>query len=202
MPSHRQYIPANDQQRGFVLVMALVLLVLLTILGITALNTTSLQQKMVFNLKEKTLSTQAAESAMELAQKWLQNATANGQSLPIDNDNTTDGLHGSEYDDSTHKATWNSLNWDSDSDIATYPNTPDGTPPIGTPIDTSKLFSSRPQYIIEYLGAVPCSSEKLSTKGGSPDCAFYRITARGFGGNRSAVTVLQSTVKVRTGGAS
>jgi len=57
------------QQRGVALVMALVMLLILTILGITAMNTSSLEEKMSGNVQESTRSFQAAESGVNSALK-------------------------------------------------------------------------------------------------------------------------------------
>lgn len=54
-------------ERGMALVMALVILVILTILGITAMSTSSLQEKMAGNVQEQTRAFQAAESGLNQA---------------------------------------------------------------------------------------------------------------------------------------
>lgn len=54
-----------SRQKGAVLVMALVILVVLTILGVTVMNTTSLGEKMAGNLQEATRAFQASESGVE-----------------------------------------------------------------------------------------------------------------------------------------
>src|SRR3989344_628961 len=59
------------RQRGVALIMALVFLLLLTILGIAALNTTSLEEKMANNVKDRNLAFQAAESALVVAENWV-----------------------------------------------------------------------------------------------------------------------------------
>lgn len=59
----------RSQQRGAALVMALVVLLILTIIGITALNTTSLEAKMANNLQETNRTFTAAESALAKSMK-------------------------------------------------------------------------------------------------------------------------------------
>lgn len=60
-------LSAAPHQRGMALVMALVILVILTILGITAMSTSSLQEKMAGNVQEQTRAFQAAESGLNTA---------------------------------------------------------------------------------------------------------------------------------------
>jgi type II secretory pathway pseudopilin PulG len=55
------------RESGVALVMALVILAILTILGISAMSTSTLQEKMAGNVQEQTKSFLAAESAMTLS---------------------------------------------------------------------------------------------------------------------------------------
>lgn len=55
------------QQRGTALIMSLVILVILTILGITALSTSSLEEKMAGSMQEVTRALEAAESGVNSA---------------------------------------------------------------------------------------------------------------------------------------
>jgi len=58
-------LPASmSRERGMVLVMALVILLILTILGVTAMSTSGLQEKMAGNAQEQTQAFQAAESGL------------------------------------------------------------------------------------------------------------------------------------------
>lgn len=54
----------NQCERGTALIMSLVILMLLTILGITAMSTASLEEKMSGNTQETTRSFEAAESGL------------------------------------------------------------------------------------------------------------------------------------------
>ena len=53
-----------DRQRGAVLIASLLILLVLTVLGVAALNTGSLQEKMAFNTQERVAAFHAAESAI------------------------------------------------------------------------------------------------------------------------------------------
>ena len=174
------------RQRGVALVMALVFLLLLTLLGIAALNTTSLEEKMAHNVKDRNLAFQSAESALILAENWLNTKT----SKP-DFTNNSMGLYTPvPADDPTP-------NWEKDiwagSNIVTYPNTPGQT---GS--GTLGKISTQPKYIIEDLATVDESGGSLTfatdykgSKKGSN--TVLRITARGTGGTNAAVVMVQST---------
>jgi hypothetical protein len=55
---------ARKYQRGTALIMSMVILMILTILGITAMGTASLEEKMSGNVQEATRAFQAAESGL------------------------------------------------------------------------------------------------------------------------------------------
>ncbi len=172
-----------DKQHGITLAISLIFLLILTILGISAMSTSSLQEKMAGNMKDKVLSFQAAESALTTAENWmrLQNTTVRAQTTDNILSPTTDGV-----------PVWRTAGrWTGNNSIE-HPN---------TPIDQSqsdvfdlRYLSDSPRYIVEDLGALPCES-KTNCGGydGAPQRFMYRITARGQGGTSNAVTMLQST---------
>lgn len=55
------------RQTGAVLIVAMILLVILTLLGVTAMNTTSLEEKMATNNQEQVRAFQAAETGLSQA---------------------------------------------------------------------------------------------------------------------------------------
>ncbi len=55
------------RQRGTTLIVAMVLLVVMTMIGVTALNTTTLEQKMARNSQELNRALQAAEAGIDIA---------------------------------------------------------------------------------------------------------------------------------------
>ena len=58
---------AARRQQGAVLIVAMILLVVLTLLGVTAMNTTSLEEKMASNTQEQVRAFQAAETGLSQA---------------------------------------------------------------------------------------------------------------------------------------
>lgn len=61
----REPCTSANRQRGTVLVVALVLLLVLTLLGVTAMNTTTLEERMAFNSQEINRAFQAAETGLD-----------------------------------------------------------------------------------------------------------------------------------------
>lgn len=69
-------------QRGAILIIVLVMLVLLTLIGTAGMRTTSLQENMASNLREDTLSFEAAEAALrsgenDVSSRYLNNTLNN-----------------------------------------------------------------------------------------------------------------------------
>ena len=122
--------------------MAMVFLLLLTLIGVTAMNTTSLEEKMAGNLTDKTRSFQAAESALITAENWI-NGLIN---KPVFPDNSV-GL----YTTATGATpVWDNLDWSGVANLMIYPNTP--TASVSGGLNTIK---TQPKYIIEDMGEVP-----------------------------------------------
>lgn len=63
------YLQTKRQQKGAVLLVALVMLLLLTIIGVASMRGTSLQENMANNLKERQLAFQGAEAALRAGER-------------------------------------------------------------------------------------------------------------------------------------
>lgn len=173
-------------ERGFVLALALTFLLLLTILGITAMSTSSLQEKMAQNIKDKNLSFHAAESALRHVETWLDDPNVKPDPYAV---SATDGIHNA-WDPPTAPF-WKSINWLSDSDIVLYPLRPDGSSNGGD------LFglASQPQYILELIHIGDCPVVLMNLPGEGKKCQVFRITGRGVGGTSAATSMVQTTYK-------
>ncbi len=75
-----------SRQRGAVLMISLIFLVLLTIIGVTAMQTTLLQERMAGNMRDLNLAFQATEAALRAGEAWLpaNSGTAEAASELID----------------------------------------------------------------------------------------------------------------------
>jgi len=66
------YSAARHQQRGVVLFVSLVMLMVMTLIGVTGMQNSSMEEKMVANMRDIDLSFQAAEAALREAETSLQ----------------------------------------------------------------------------------------------------------------------------------
>lgn len=176
------------RQRGVALVVALVLLLVVTLLGLASMRGTSLQERMSANMYDRSLAFQRSEAALRAAEQAItaqwQIATLGGQDCSganaCVNAGTTAFANGG--------ANWTNVAADFDLNNARTPGTP--------------------QYHIQFMGtgASPdgmdlADNADYGNYGNNypPDnVAFYRVTVRSSDpavtGDRSIV-VLQSTVK-------
>jgi len=64
--------PTDSKQQGAVLLISIVVLLILTILGVSAMRNTVMEEKMVGNMRDKGLSFQAAEATLRYAEKYIE----------------------------------------------------------------------------------------------------------------------------------
>jgi len=162
-----------DRQHGAALIVSMIILLIMTIIGITSTQVTVLEEKMSGNLRNRSIAFQSAESALRNAENSLTVAV-----LP-----DFDGTNG------LYKATapqkWESIDWNVAANVATY---------NGGDLGTGTVVSEAPKYIIEELKPVLGSGGSLEA-GIPQQTNYYRITSRGVGGTTNAVVMLQSVYK-------
>ncbi len=168
-------------QRGMALFISLVLLLVLTIAGVSSVQTTSLEQRMARNTHDSVLAFQSAESALREAEQALAAADPDPTTIP------TGGAGG--Y-------------WPV-SPFGVLPHWADPTvwTGAGSVVVTNTIagVESQARYIIEYVATIEQSNARNEVGRGygsniPPEFInIYRITALGVGGSDSARVFLQST---------
>jgi type IV pilus assembly protein PilX len=167
-------------QRGVALFISLVLLLVLTIIGVSAVQTTSLEQRMARNTHDSVLAFEAAEVALRTGETFLRNNVNSTALFPVGGNN---GLwKASDYGQTEH---WEQANiWTGNNSVQLPNNTVNGV-------------SEQPRYIIEWVASVQ-RTDNPYLQTGSYSALFdrieiFRITARGVGGSPNARVLLQST---------
>ena len=157
-------------QRGAVLFISLILLVVLALIGIAGMQVTTLQERMAGNVRDSNLAFQSAEAALREGEQFLQQAT-----LPPFNG--ANGLLPME-EDAGQVTFWNAYAWNGNGRV---------TASVAGVIEA-------PRYVIEELPALPAEGDSAKF-GALPDVGFYRVTARAAGGTQDAVSILQTTYR-------
>lgn len=161
--------PQRRQQKGIALVVALVLLVIMTLVGLNSMRSVTLEERMTGHTLDRSLSFQAAEAALREAEAFVE---ANKPS-PAPLSACVSGICGSPSPTDTPR--WLDSAFSSWRAAALVEN--------GN-IDIS------PQYFVEYLGTTFACDPSSPTS--ATNCRRYRITARSNAGNDRASVVLQS----------
>ena len=168
------------RQSGVALFISLVMLLILTVLGLSSVQTTTLQERMARNARDTNLAFQAAESAIKEAEALIE--TFNSLvSFTAAGANDAGFYFEGDYDAATN---WANRNWTSG---AGY-------------MEAAAIegVAEAPKYIIEHLKTVISDNDTLNLDNigqdsGSGRAQIFRVTVYGTGGTSTAHVMIQST---------
>ena len=201
----RSPIKKPGVQRGMVLVISLVFLLVLTLLGLAAMQNTSLEEQMAGNLRAENVAFHAAEAALRAGELWLaRDAGAPRRDKPIARDASPDPAADQVW--RLDKPYWGSTTptspWWLRAAGTWWWNPATGTG-NGIPITHASITGTagaidlgfatnddQPRFVVEELGRFP-GDINLSTPGTPAD--FYQITARGTAPGGRGEVLLRST---------
>lgn len=173
---------AYGRQRGFTLVLSLLLLLILTILGVTAVNISTLQEKMSGNLRDQDVAFQASESALRYAELAVNQMWLSGKPTPISVNSCASSTCAWDTDvpQPLNDTWWNS-----------YKQEYGGT---GKQLTET---TADPNYVVEYLANVTDSGHRGDKYAPPSGMQYYRITSRGQGITPFSLSILQSTYQIQ-----
>lgn len=175
----RGYSNSRRKEEGMALFLALVILLIITVLGVSGLQTTTLEERMAANARDRDLAFQAAEAALIDAERLLNNATL----PPFGNANGLFTLNAG------NRPIWTGPAQQAGNGVITYSV---DRPGVGAQAEALATVAQQPEYFIEQYPATPLPGGSLEAGTAADELAFFRITARGFGGRANTVVVLQS----------
>lgn len=201
---HRQ---TEKMQRGAVLFVALIFLVLLTLLGLTAAGTSVLQERMTGGMRNAQLAMMGSESALRAGEVDLwaaaqrSNYATGGLAIPPCAGTgvqpcyyeRTNGIPDARVTTFRSSRTWLGTTDGADS----Y----DGALTGLTGDEGTANLANKPRYMIEDLGLdinanlrgnVGGSLLSAPSVSGAPKVRLYRITSRSQGGNATTMRVTES----------
>lgn len=172
--------PVRARQQGAIMVVTLVLLVILTMIGVTVARMQTVEERMSRNQQNRDLAMQASEAALRNAEAAVLDA------IYTDFAQNTNGLftlipaNGSIIDQiyaGTAPAAGNVISYTG-------------------PALTKVPLAQQPQFVIESLPPVAMPGDNLGQVGAAnnpvPPVKIYRVTARAVGGDGTATVTLQS----------
>jgi len=165
-------------QQGSVLIISLVIMVVLTILGVSGMKTSMLEEKMAGNMRDTQFAFQAAEATLKQAEQYIDQNIVSISSFDTDG---SDGLY-----DKTEQRPWETINWDS-SDSIEYSS-----------FDTNYSITTPPRFIVQHLVSQTSNIDELNLDNygqgtGAGRVDMFLITARAPGSSGNSVVTLQST---------
>ncbi len=165
------------KQGGAALIVALAFMLILSIIGVAAMQNATMQERMAGNSKDVNIAFQAAEIAVRHAEATLPDLK------PLDFDGS-EGAYLSCPDPDDDRQACQSPDWnDYDSK--------------GWVLIDGKLsaVSRQPEFIIEQIAGVDDPTASLDADKTVSLKGYYRVTARGFGLNERSMVVLETTYK-------
>ncbi|MEO5326986.1 MAG: PilX N-terminal domain-containing pilus assembly protein [Magnetococcus sp. THC-1_WYH] len=168
----------EEGERGSVFLIAMILLTVLTLIGVSAMNTTSLEEGMVRNSRDRQMAFHAAEAALLAGEREVESFHPVFSATCIDGYCTQACPTAPRWTDATLDV------WNTTTRHRSYP------------VEVGGILTV-PKYIIEDL----CDYGSKAWREANPGWTdlpqrMYRITALGTGGTDDARVMLQSTYAV------
>ncbi|MCF6202975.1 MAG: PilX N-terminal domain-containing pilus assembly protein [Methylococcaceae bacterium] len=153
-------------QSGVVLVVSLIMLLLLTLIGVSGMQTTALEEKMASNSRDQNIAFQAAEAALRAGELFIENAVSSDKTDFTTSPTNADGLHlKTENLDYKAAATW------SDAESVEY-------------AETIPLVAANPRYYIEYINDLAPNSYFRVTARGTGRQSTSHVYLRSYYGKK------------------
>ncbi|MFC1748856.1 PilX N-terminal domain-containing pilus assembly protein [Pseudomonadota bacterium] len=165
----------RNKQGGAVLVTSLLFLVVLTLLGVSSMQSNVMEERMSGNLRDRNIAFQAAEAGLHDAEAFVEGIVS------VAAFNGTLGLYG---EDDVEPDFFSSANWAAASSKS-Y---------AGAAING---VQTQPRYIIKFIGEVTTGGGAEGPIGNYGDAKGttikrFRLTARGTGGSDDSIVILQN----------
>ena len=187
---HSRAINPNGQS-GAALVVCLIVLLVMSVIGVTSVSNSTVQQRMAFNLRQQQLAENAAEHALRAAERFIATTIVTTQSVDNFYNDPNRGssyfmvadIRGKPYQESDPGDLLDPSYW--------------GANGIEVPGLSADVTAQAPRYIVELIGK---TKEGRGRSVNNPSAREFdnfrynfRITAIGWGVDTNAYAVLQST---------
>lgn len=179
------YAHSQRNERGIVLLVGLIILLVMTLIGLSSARSTLLEERMSGSTTDNNVAFQAAEAALREGERSLQEPV-----LP--NLNNSGGRYVAlEYSNPDQSPRWEQWKGHNES---THWST-NAIAYNGMSTAPAPLNQSSARYYIEEFPLVYGAGESLAADAPVDELGFYRVTARGVGINGITTVIVQSTYK-------
>lgn len=193
------------KQRGVALFVGMIVLLVMTLIGLSAVRTTLLEERMSGSTTDSNIAFQSAEAALRAGEQSLQVPilpefnNSNGLFKAIEFTNPQCNARWKQWQSATGTAPCNAAaascnsssdiekcNWEDNSRSIAY------TGMAGAP---SPLSNATARYYIDEFPLVPGPGESLCADCPVDEIGFFRIVARGVGITGTTTAIVQATFK-------
>jgi len=177
-----------SRQRGGALITALSILLVLTVLGVSAMSTSALQERMAGNARDAEIAFEAAEAALRAAEKYLAGGTYSSTHFDAS------GGNGGKY---TMYASTAPDRWKDETNWTTVGNKAGEYTAYTVPVGKKPLFIIERVNATLDTAATESNAMEATTYSNreteiSGDVGVFQITARGYGLSTNSRVMLQS----------
>jgi len=194
---------ARNSEQGFVLVTSLVFLVVITLLAVSAINSSTIQERMASNQREKSRAVQAADAALRQGERIFKDSRFDVQNPPGQTIELNDAATKQDIGTASVKLWLKGEMLADDNDAAAFldPSIWTDEQTLGYDVDADNSAMNdvgldATRYFVEDY---TCLRNVLSAEAGAycNGSIVYRVTARASGQNPAAVAVTQSLYEKR-----
>jgi type IV pilus assembly protein PilX len=169
----------RSRQQGAVLLFCIIFLAVLTLMAVTGMETTIVEERMAGNMQEFNQAFQAAEIAMEDGEAWL-GVQINLPSTSNNGSTTVWSPNGPDPDS-------DNVDWWWERDTTWWGNSAEVSEDLA-------VVGNQPQYVIEeFFTTTEGQSLTIGTGELENSRVLHRVTSRGVGVTTNAQVILQST---------
>jgi type IV pilus assembly protein PilX len=182
MRNHSFPSSSHAKQSGVVMFVALILLLILSLLGVTAARMQTVEERMARNDDNRQLGAQAAEAALRAAENGLLTGIYTNFA------GNTNGLYAPLLSNGSPVT---GMDWTVAANTLPYAGS-------GPALGAMPPMSNHPLMVIENLPSVAVAGDDISVTSlnpASPPVTVYRVTAQGVGADGTSTTTLQSIVR-------
>lgn len=169
------------KQKGFILVVSLIFMAVMSILAIYMFSGFTTDAVLSANSREKSRSQDAAQSALDNAALWMGTGVNTYNGVSWVTGNACAGASAAPVICSNPLTTPATLPWPAYTSF-----TPTGMT-VNAAGGAANIYAANTQYYIQYLGPAP----------GGLQAALYQVTATAQGGNATATSVVQAVYQIQ-----
>jgi type IV pilus assembly protein PilX len=175
---------SRRREGGFVLVTGMLILIVVTLLSVSIFRSLGLQERIAGNTREKQRALEAAQSALQYGEWWINlgNAGTGVDCTSVGNANNKDEMKVCN----TPLAAPAALPWTARADYLPAEMTVKSGGGLAASGDIN--YWAKPGLHIHYLGLGPDLKSLL-----------YQVSAFGYGGSETAAAVVQSVYQIKPG---